>query len=167
MRCGGLCDTATVQLRIANVNDAPITGTDSYTVPEDGSFNIAPPGLLANDTDVDGDALTATLQTQPQHGAIIINPDGSFRYTPDPDYNGPDSFTYLACDRTGACVPGTVNMTVTAGNDAPVAQNDLYNLTEDQPLTVTTNGLLFNDSDIDGDAMTTAIVTQPVLEPPL
>ena len=64
-----------------------------------------PPGVLANDTDVDGDALTASLVTQPAHGTLSLNADGSFTYTPDANYNGADTFTYAANDGTADSAP--------------------------------------------------------------
>ena len=56
--------------------------------------------MLANDTDVDGDTLTAVLVTGPAHGTLTLNADGSFTYTPTANYNGTDSFTYKANDGT-------------------------------------------------------------------
>ena len=54
--------------------------------------------MLANDTDMDGDALTAVLVSGPAHGTLTLNPDGSFTYTPAANYNGADTFTYKAND---------------------------------------------------------------------
>ena len=56
------------------------------------------PGVLGNDVDLDGDPLTATLVSGPAHGTLTFNPDGSFVYTPDANYSGPDSFTYTVSD---------------------------------------------------------------------
>ena len=109
-------------ITVTAVNDAPVAVADSYSLSEDTSLTVAAPGVLGNDTDVDGDALTAVLVTGPAHGTLTLNADGSFTYTPAADYNGPDSFTYKAND--GAWTPRvpTVTLTVTAVNDAPVAQ---------------------------------------------
>src|SRR2546425_2590286 len=71
---------------------------DSYSTPEDTTLTVAAPGVLANDTDVDGDPLTAILVNGPAHGTLSLNSDGSFTYTPALNYNGPDSFTYKAND---------------------------------------------------------------------
>ncbi len=80
---------------------------------------------------------------------------------PAADYNGPDSFTYNACDASGACTQATVTLTVTSVNDKPVAGDDGYSLTEDQPLTVSANGLLFNDADVDNNTLTATLLTPP------
>ena len=63
---------------------------------------MAAPGVLANDTDVDGNPLTAALVTGPAHGTLALNANGSFTYTPTANYNGADSFTYTASDGTRA-----------------------------------------------------------------
>ena len=59
---------------------------------------MAAPGILANDTDPNGDALTAVLVTNPSHGTLTLNANGSFTYTPTAGYTGPDSFVYRARD---------------------------------------------------------------------
>ena len=80
--------------------------------------------MLTNDTDVDGDALSAVLVSGPAHGSLTLNADGSFTYTPAANYNGPDSFTYKANDGQADSNVATVSINVGAVNDAPVAQND-------------------------------------------
>src|SRR5437667_6711322 len=75
-----------------------IIADDSYTTPEDTTLTVAAPGVLANDTDVDADPLTAILVNGPAHGTLSLNSDGSFTYSPALNYNGPDSFTYKAND---------------------------------------------------------------------
>ncbi len=71
-------------------------------------------------TDVDGNALTASVVTGPAHGTLIFNSDGSFSYTPDADYNGTDSFTYKVNDGTADSAIQTININITPVNDAPV-----------------------------------------------
>ena len=71
------------------------------------------PGVLTNDTDVDGGPLTSTVLAGPADGTLTLNADGSFDYTPDPDYNGPDSFTYIVSDGNGGTDTATVTLTVT------------------------------------------------------
>ena len=68
---------------------------------EDTALVIAAPGVLANDSDVEGDALTAVLVSGPANGTLALNADGSFTYTPAANYNGADSFTYKANDGAG------------------------------------------------------------------
>src|SRR4051794_17309141 len=94
------------------------------------------PGVLANDVDVDGDVLTVTAASDPPHGTVTVNPNGSLSYVPDPNYNGPDSFTYTISDGHGGTDAATVRITVTPVNDAPDARDDAYTTAEDTPLTV-------------------------------
>ena len=88
-------------ITVTAVNDAPIAADDAYsTSPRTRALTVAAPGVLANDTDVDGDPLTAVLVTGPSHGTLTLNANGSFTYTPDANFNGTDSFTYRANDGT-------------------------------------------------------------------
>ncbi len=120
-------------------------------------------GVLANDTDPEDDTLTAELLTSPQHGTLTFNADGTFLYTPDVNYEGPDVFTYRAHDGEFHSNPATVSLTMTtSGNDFPVTLPDNYLATEDTPLVVPTrNGVLANDSDSDGPSLAALIDTQP------
>ncbi|MCB8927645.1 MAG: tandem-95 repeat protein [Ardenticatenaceae bacterium] len=79
-------------------NEPPIANDDSYTTTEDISLTVAAPGVLANDSDLDNDTLTPTLQTQPGNGSVVLNTDGSFVYTPTANFNGSDSFVYAIVD---------------------------------------------------------------------
>ena len=101
------------------VNAVPVAADDSYATAEDAALTIAAPGVLANDTDADGDPLAATMLSGPAHGALTLNLDGSFTYTPDANYSGADSFTYGVDDGHGGKDTATVNLTVTAVADAP------------------------------------------------
>lgn len=102
-------------------NTAPVANDDSYDVDEDQTLSVsAAAGVLGNDTDTDpADALTAVLVSGPANGSLTLNPDGSFTYQPDENYNGPDSFTYKANDGTADSNEATVSISVTAANDAP------------------------------------------------
>src|SRR5262249_10458744 len=91
---------ATVAVTDAPVTDAPVATSDSYTTAEDTPLSPTASGVLANDTDVDGDTLSAKLVTGPVHGTLALNANGSFTYTPNANYNGSDSFTYRANDGT-------------------------------------------------------------------
>ena len=106
--------TATVNVTVTAVNDAPTASAPAVTTAEDTA--VSGQVTLA---DVDGDSLTATLQTAPAHGSVTVDPQGGFRYQPSPDYSGPDSFAVLVEDGQGGSVVQTVSVTVTAVNDAP------------------------------------------------
>ncbi len=149
----------TVTITVRPVNDAPVAAGVSYSTDEDTALTIAVPGVLGNDTDVDGDALTAVLSTDVSNGTLALAPDGSFTYTPNADFNGADSFTYVANDGTENSNVATVNITVNPVNDQPVATDDVYAVNEDTPLDIPAPGVLTNDSDPDGDAPSAALAT--------
>ncbi len=124
-------------------------------------LTVAAPGVLGNDSDPDGDPLTAVLVTGPSHGSLTLNANGSFSYTPAADFTGADSFSYRASDGTLTSNVATVTLNVTAVNDAPVAAGDAYSTAEDTVLTVAAPGVLGNDGDPDGDPLTAVLVTGP------
>lgn len=147
---------ATVIITITAVNDAPVAVNDSYTTNEDTPLTIIATGVLGNDTDTENDPLTAVLDTTTSNGSLTLNSDGSFTYTPDPDFNGSDSFTYHANDGTDNSNIATVTITVDPVNDAPVADAQSVTTTENTSVAITLTG-----SDVDGDALTFSIVTGP------
>ena len=156
-------DRATVNVTVRPVNDAPVAQNDAYNTDEDQQLTVGAPGVLENDTDNEGDDLSAKLVEGPQSGTLNLDPDGSFVYDPDPNFNGTDSFTYRACDTSGDCSgPTTVQIGVGPGNDPPEARNDAYETDEDATLTVDPPGVLDNDTDPDGDNLT----AQEVVEGP-
>jgi VCBS repeat-containing protein len=91
---------ATVTINIAPINDAPIAVENTYSMDEDTTLSVAAPGVLANDTDVDSSTLTAVLDEDTVHGALTLNEDGSFTYTPNANFFGTDTFKYHAYDGT-------------------------------------------------------------------
>lgn len=148
-------------ISVLDQNEPPVVVGDEYSTPEDVQLVVAAPGVLANDLDPDGDTLTAELQNGPDHGSLTLNPDGSFSYTPASNFNGSDSFTYTASDGTNSSSLVTVLLTVTAVNDPPAAVNDQYSTPEDTELIVGAPGVLLNDADVDGDALTAVLVNGP------
>ena len=113
MSDAALTGTATVQLNVHSTNAAPVAVNDSYQAEHDSLFTVsAATGLLANDTDADGDPLTAALVTGAAHGRVTVNPDGSFSYTPAAGYVGPDSFGYRDSDGLATSATVTVALTV-------------------------------------------------------
>ena len=155
-------NVATVTITVTGVNDSPVAQNDTYNTPEDTTLNVAAPGVLGNDNDIDGDPLTAVLVSNVTHGALTLNADGSFSYTPDSNYTGTDSFTYKANDGTTDSNVATVTITVTSVNDSPVANNDTYGTNEDTVLNVPAPGVLGNDADVEGDPLTAIKVSDPL-----
>jgi large repetitive protein len=92
-------------------NLAPSAASDAFTIGRDQSLAVPAPGVLANDNDTDGNALTAVLVLPPAHGTCTLAPDGGFNYTPAPGYSGTDSFTYKASD--GGLDSAVASVTVT------------------------------------------------------
>jgi len=145
---------ALVTVAVAEINDAPVVLDDGATTPEDTSVDI---DVLSNDFDPDGDSLIVESVTQPEHGEVVNN-GLDVTYIPNPDYSGEDMFTYTTCDDGGGKATATVYVTVLPSNDPPIAQDDSGTTQEDTPITL---DVLPNDSDPDGDALTTQSVTQP------
>src|SRR5204863_361540 len=145
----------TVSIIVNAINDAPIAVNDEVTTDEDMPVSG---NVLANDSDADGDSLTAALQDGPTSGTVEMNPDGSFTYTPNADFNGSDSFTYVADDGQGGTAIGTVSITVNAINDAPIAGDDQFFTQEEMPVS---GNLLLNDSDADGDSLIAEVADGP------
>ena len=91
----------------------PAASVDAYQVPAGGSLTVsAADGVLANDTDAEGNALTAERITNPANGALIFNADGPFQYTPNLGFIGTDSFSYVANDGTSDSQAKTVTLNV-------------------------------------------------------
>jgi hypothetical protein len=154
--------TATATITVSPVNDKPTAGNDAFTTNEDTTLTVdAAGGLLANDSDVDGDPLTPTVTLQPVHGTVVVNPDGSFSYTPNANYNGLDGFSYLVSDGTTTSDVASATITVSPTNDLPVSVNDEFSTDEDTPLTLAAPGVLANDTDVDGDALSSILVNPP------
>ena len=154
-------DSAAAVLPMA-VNTAPVARNDAYSTAEDTPLTRAAPGVLANDSDADGDRLTAILGTGPTRGTLTLNGDGSFTYRPNANFNGSDSFTYRANDGSLDSNLARVSITVNRVNDAPVANDVAYSVAEDKVLDVSEDkGLLLNVTDEEDDPRTIIRVTEP------
>jgi Ca2+-binding RTX toxin-like protein len=161
---GNVSNTATVNLIINPVNDAPIANNDTATTNEDTAVTIS---VLANDTDVDNNPRNLTSFNQGTNGTVTRNDNGTplnltddtLTYTPNANYNGTDSFTYTISDGNGGNSTATVNITVNAVNDAPIANDDTASVTEGQSIIIFAFN---NDSDPDiGDSLTIDSFTNP------
>jgi hypothetical protein len=124
-------DTATVQVSFVP-NNPPVVEDDNYTTTEDTPLTVSSPGVLANDSDLDQDYLSVTVKSEPGNGTLMQYADGSFEYTPSVSFTGTDSYTYEACDPSGACDTATVTVTVTAaaGDVLPTEAPIVYTLSE-------------------------------------
>ncbi|MGI2935857.1 tandem-95 repeat protein [Vibrio diabolicus] len=142
----------TVNFTVAQVVDIE---ADSADVVEDTPTII---NVLGNDT-FEGDDKVVSLDTNngPANGTVSVNPDGSVTYTPNDNYHGADSFTYIVTSG-GVSESTTVNVDVTPVNDAPVATNDTAITDEDTPVTI---DVLPNDTDIDGDTLSIESASVP------
>jgi len=110
-------DTATITVEVKAVNDAPIAEDSSITTKEDTAANGKVTG-----SDIDGDELTFKLDKAPEHGKVTLNSNGTYTYTPDADYNGKDSFTFICNDGELDSQPAKVSITITAVDEAIIPQ---------------------------------------------
>ena len=156
-------NVATVALTVRNRPDPTTAIADEYSLDEDVPLNIAATqGVLANDQDLDGIPVGATVVDQPAHGTLALQPDGSFLYTPTKNYHGSDQFTYKVVDEAGVSNVAVVSLTVHPVNDAPSAVNDAYATSQVGVVqTSALRGVLANDTDPEGDALTAALVDGP------
>jgi hypothetical protein len=140
-----------VEYRTGPPNSPPVALDDSASTPEDFGVTI---NAAANDSDPEGALDLSSANTsctgcaEPGNGTLVNNGDGTFRYTPDPDYNGPDSFVYEICDVPGSCDMATVSITITPVNDPPAAVDDVATTSEDTSVNI---NVAFNDTDVDGN----------------
>ena len=151
------CDTAMVIITVTPVNDAPVAQNDVTTTGEDTPVVVP---AQNNDLDVDGDPLTTTILNGPTNGnAMVLNGD-SIQYTPNPNFNGTDTITYVVCDNgtPQLCDTAVIVINVATINDPPVALDDPVTTDEDNSITVPVQA---NDSDPDNDPLTTFILNGP------
>jgi VCBS repeat-containing protein len=148
------------------VNGAPVAFDDDVTTLEDTPVTV---DVAANDTDPDGNLDPASANTgcatctDPSNGSLVSSGDGTFDYTPNPDYNGSDSLVYQICDSGGLCDTATVHLTITPVNDPPLAADDTGSVTEGGTLNEPAPGVLSNDDDPESDPL--AVATTPVTLP--
>ena len=115
--------------------------------------------LTLSGSDLDGDSLTFSINTPPLNGTLNCTSLPNCTYIPDPDYNGPDSFTFDVDDGFGGITTGTVTINVVPRPDPPVALDDSDSMNEDDP--PITIDVLPNDDDPDGDIVTIVGFSQP------
>ncbi|SCB88291.1 hypothetical protein GA0061087_10033, partial [Priestia flexa] len=142
-----------VMVTVIPVNDLPTVPNYAYTILEDTALNSIVVG-----TDADGDPLTYSLAAPPANGTAVVNLDGTFTYTPNPDFNGQDNFFVNVQDQNGGTAISEIVITIVPVNDPPIAPN---------VITVTTNedvavGGTINAIDPDGDPLTYTLEDAPI-----
>ncbi|MCA1799652.1 MAG: tandem-95 repeat protein, partial [Xanthomonadaceae bacterium] len=147
---------ATISLTVNPINDPPTADPGAATTDEDVPVTITLTG-----GDVDADPLTFAIASGPANGSLsaitpISDTTAEVTYTPAADFNGTDSFTFFANDGTVDSASATISLTVNPVNDPPVADAGTASTDEDTAVTITLNG-----SDVEGNALTFAIVTGP------
>jgi len=156
-----ISNAATVTVTVNPVPDNPVANDDAATTDEDTAITFS---VTVNDTDGDGNGtidLTSVVASDPANGTVDENPDGTVTYTPDPNFNGVDTFTYTVEDTTDLISNvATVTVTVNPINDPPVAEDDAVTTDEDDAITIVVLG---NDTNIDGasDPLTVVVVSGP------
>ena len=150
----GGTSTAIATITILPVNDPPIVGPDTATVPEEGSVTI---NVLANDSDPEGDPLTLTAASA-ANGTVVINPDGTITYTPRKDFFGVDTITYTVSDGKGGFTTATAAVTVTVSNiqDPPTDGNETISIVDGQTVNI---AVLANAVDVDNDPLSVTAAT--------
>jgi large repetitive protein len=148
----GACDSAILLIVITPVNDPPVAENDLVNLIEDTPKNST---VSSNDSNPDGDLLSYSTITEPLHGQIILNSDGTFSYSPDANFFGLDSMIYSVCDPTNLCVEAILTLDVSFINDLPVAVDETYTTIENTTVLGTVAG---NDIEIDPEALTYSVL---------
>jgi hypothetical protein len=154
---GGALDSnvAEVSLTISPVNDLPFARDLQVGMLEDGVLEV---DLLALAGDVDSTALSARIESGPTHGQVELRADGKLRYTPTPDFNGSDTFTFHVSDGELESNPARIRIEIAPVNDAPVARDLAVTTAEDTPITF---DLLPQAADADADPLSVTILDGP------
>jgi hypothetical protein len=155
-------NVASVTLTVMSTNVPPIAYGDAFVASQAEAIEVPAPGVLENDIDDDGQPIHALLETEASHGSLDFARDGSFRYVPEPDFNGEDQFTYRASDGESTSEVATVTITVAPANSPPVATDDFYEVEEDETLDVSAPGIIENDLDADGQPLQVLLGEEPL-----
>jgi gliding motility-associated-like protein len=147
--------TATVSIVVDPLDYDPIANDDFDTINEE---EISTGDLFANDADFINDPVVVISNTDPTNGTVVVNPDGTYTYTPNVDFYGTDTFTYTLEDADGDQDSATVTITVNPVNDVPVAVNDT-NITEED--TEVGGNVLLNDTNLGDAPVSVADFTDP------
>ena len=132
--------TGTVNITVDPVNDAPVAVADAFTINEDTALVIPRGSLTANDTDIDGGALSVTSVQGALNGTVTLAA-GTITFTPTANYSGRPPSPTPCLTATAAPTPATVTITVNPVNDAPVAVADAFTINEDTALVIAADSL--------------------------
>lgn len=147
-------DPTTVTIDV--LNQTPVADAAQVSGDEDSAIQ----GSVSGD-DGDGDAVTFALAAEPAHGTVQLNPNGTFTYSPAANFHGQDSFAFAATDGMDDSDLATVQITVNPVNDAPGAVGESFRIRQAGNIALPAPGLLSNDSDVDGDLLSTIVQTGP------
>jgi hypothetical protein len=138
---------------VQNPTTPPVANGDGYGTPQGAPLFVAAPGVLGNDFDADGQAMTAVLVDATDFGSLNLQANGAFTYTPNAGFVGNDAFSYRASDGSQFSAVVGVSINVSAVNLPPVPVNDAFQTGRNAALPIAFAGLLANDSDVDGPAL--------------
>ncbi|WP_063345675.1 tandem-95 repeat protein [Vibrio jasicida] len=143
--------TANIDVSVTPENDPPVAGSTSYTVHEDNSITISDEQLLANSSDIEGDVSVDSVSYSGADGVFQDNGDGTYTFSPNENLNGEVSLNVVVVDEDGATDSTTAGITVLEVNDPPIAGATSYSVNEDEVITISSEQLLANASDVEGD----------------
>jgi hypothetical protein len=142
---------ANIDVSVTPENDPPVAGSTSYTVHEDNSITISNEQLLANSSDIEGEVAIDSVTYSGSDGVLEINGNGTYTFLPNENFNGEVSLDVVVIDEEGATEATTAGITVLEVNDPPIAGSTSYSVNEDEVITISSEQLLANASDIEGE----------------
>ncbi|MEH0753712.1 tandem-95 repeat protein [Vibrio alginolyticus] len=143
--------TANIDVTVTPENDPPVAGSTSYTVHEDNSITISNEQLLANSSDIEGEVAIDSVSYSGTDGVFQDNGDGTYTFSPNENFNGEVSLDVVVVDEDGATDSTTAGITVLEVNDPPIAGATSYSVNEDEVITISSEQLLANASDVEGE----------------
>ncbi|MGF1851013.1 tandem-95 repeat protein [Vibrio satsumensis] len=143
---------ANIDVTVTDINDAPVAGSTSYQMNEDGTITISPEQLIANSSDVDGEVSLESVTYTGSDGELVQNDDGSVTFTPSENFNGDISLDVVVTDDDGATATTTAGIEVLAVNDGPESEDVKLTTAEDSTILITQDMLLAQATDIDNTA---------------
>ncbi|MDF4701743.1 cadherin-like domain-containing protein, partial [Vibrio parahaemolyticus] len=147
----GSTDVTTAGITVLEVNDPPVAGPTSYTIDEDSVLTFSESQVLLNASDVEGDVELVGIRYDGPDGIFTVNDDGTCSFAPNENFNGEVSLDVVVVDEDGATDSTTAGITVLEVNDPPIAGATSYSVNEDEVITISSEQLLANASDVEGE----------------